>query len=1528
MRCIMPHKTLYILSTVLFAILILAATPHQSLAQECAGNFVCPTICSNTAGNDTVGLVTGCGNNWAKAMGVEPYPPSLAHDLGAYHPGLDLAPIQNYSAYCYERDSAGQAIGVTTCPTGGNTCVLEDQCWINRPAGCSCDCGSASTAPACDIDSNNACIPDSPAGCTCGSAPGCTPCERGPVAFPEEMQVNAMTDSVIHHKAQHYNNSFAGLIVLKHQLDGQWCYQRYMHMNPDLLTSKGVGESVAKGEYLGKLALHLATKAGTMLVPHLHVDMCCGPHCPLEKNPEDWSGSQGGRGYTATEVSEDHDNFQHVDQLLDGKCNADVRLCTEVLNSADRSACLTAFDNREAFLGASNTNLICHTDYMPDLSAPECMTYVEPVRVFGSTEYNSSWLNVQAMVSGSLPQNGFGNVPPLMCFVRRNTIKMNIPPITTIDEDIQGKLYYYLSECYDPKIDGISLSERDAQIQRDLVTATTTLKNCTDGLYRSSESASGCVGELQAVESLQKERDKLHKLKDKCGFVLGASNDMYDELYKNNCIYNYPEPGNLPSENRKALLKCVNNHIKINKDKPLIKENNSLEGIDPYRMCQTLEIDEMGSNQNGRPPIERIYEYDNPWSPRHKVSGYAAECPQFVPNINPPHYPELKSTSGWYCAEDGQHMFDPSKAGDANTREVATPILETNAQDYYDCIVLEFNPAQCCMFLGTKPIEMDNFLEVRRLQEVYPELTGKWCGTPYTWEPLGEYSWPENNEEPDDDNEGFVFYDSKDSNGRMFEGAQPWVQYWDFGGPDCKGWNDAIVGVGAPKDNCAIGGWAELKLYQSRCYSLHNVRCICDYEKNFKIGSQEEYVLRRAGAMIQNITYKADIEPSPGKRLAGLERTSEMLWPLGWRGYISEKRENQRFPNLGGKVGAAMVSNFGPYEGMDNAKPGDIIIWDVDVDREYTGNYSPTFLPHVAYVVNAMTPAYCKDLKEAADRAKNILRPGAEAKAIDCENGPFYLHIAEMNFGKFPDTCGNTDRWGIETERWLYRQDSWGSVYNTLEGTIPDDLKEGGVGYTQFSCRDSNLARCREDMWQLAKVYRPSLDDRSAAAEGVPTTLPTLSKQERRTEAAIEEALLQRDMGLDPPPEWRREFFPKGVPVGSILMSNMAQTDRETEEEELSYAATAQNSSIGNNKQVFAGYNLNSARPGGSGTPPPVITPPSTTPAPGENCAADLAMNSWPRGDEPWTIAEIKNIASSPSRQVDWSYFATKNGRTYSITDIMLGPTGGGAWPDPNRMDHSRFPDDYKPLPPPVCDSPVPDVCIDAPACFVDITIPAGSPGYDCEKAGRVCDGVGWKRKLGDPNNYINTDTALDAKYRNSGYSRDLVVDYLYYANDFLNPSKSSVDQNPNMDWLEDMSRFEVIEWLRFMYGRFFWMHGTPSIDGRLIWKINGPGETWDTLNLHFKQRFTPWRAIAVTASDLFYRGLTGIVIAHNGAGEIGNWGTVDILTANIPYSPACGDRQDYDAHNCYQIYGSFGTPMIIKNVPMENVSMMWSIDR
>ncbi len=426
--------------------------------------------------------------------------------------------------------------------------------------------------------------------------------------------------------------------------------------------------------------------------------------------------------------------------------------------------------------------------------------------------------------------------------------------------------------------------------------------------------------------------------------------------------------------------------------------------------------------------------------------------------------------------------------------------------------------------------------------------------------------------------EGFYFEEEFGYGGALFRGGllnrqaplydhkvKPYMIWWDEGLPSCKGWNDAIVGIGDENRNCGYGGWEELKLYQHRCLREFSTNCMCNYERTFKYGSAEEYVHAASGTYVSptSFTYVGSTPTA---------KANSQIWPIGWRGYVSEPDPEYRFPAFGmveaygaGNSVAALRGNAAKYvnpelygitrnmdglkklvetgalrQGLENAKEGDILIWDRDVlwgsDCNKQTMTCSSFvklagkeplktpearLPHVAHVRAAYTPAsvlahcearklLCKTAIEVGGNNRRIgdiqdnpffrgnRSPAAnqdpltfrEQDLAECqpENGfdfktgncsayqpyvdslkspeKWYVIVSEKNYGKYPDICGNTDKWGIVTSRTLIHP----SISADKLGLPKDIAKSEG------SCSDPQIARCREEKWDKVKVYNPRLD--------------------------------------------------------------------------------------------------------------------------------------------------------------------------------------------------------------------------------------------------------------------------------------------------------------------------------------------------------------------------------------------------------------------------------------------------------------------
>lgn len=321
---------------------------------------------------------------------------------------------------------------------------------------------------------------------------------------------------------------------------------------------------------------------------------------------------------------------------------------------------------------------------------------------------------------------------------------------------------------------------------------------------------------------------------------------------------------------------------------------------------------------------------------------------------------------------------------------------------------------------------------------------------------------------PSDENpgapEGYTFHEH-------FRDHRPYMRWWDTGAEsghilqnqsDAEnpgGMYDALVGVGIEKSNCGIGGWGdpnlldgntswmELKMYQARSQHMTGLRCISRHEKLFKRGQSEDYALRLAGG-----NYASRFT---GRSAAG---TVLVEWPLGWRGYASEPEQAYRFPYYISLFNNPEYSAAGGsvLMGLDQALPGDILIWDEQVSQKKR-------LPHVAYVTKAENVAMDAQGGESTELSKKRWHPTpAPFDRIDS------ITVMDYNFGKYPDSCGNTNWWGVGPERTLYK--------GRIPGTMQEIAERTEV--TRRDCGNPDLTACIENFWDNVKIYRPYRDVR------------------------------------------------------------------------------------------------------------------------------------------------------------------------------------------------------------------------------------------------------------------------------------------------------------------------------------------------------------------------------------------------------------------------------------------------------------------
>jgi hypothetical protein len=279
-----------------------------------------------------------------------------------------------------------------------------------------------------------------------------------------------------------------------------------------------------------------------------------------------------------------------------------------------------------------------------------------------------------------------------------------------------------------------------------------------------------------------------------------------------------------------------------------------------------------------------------------------------------------------------------------------------------------------------------------------------------------------------------------------------------------------------------VGGWTELVAHQMQTERRYNMACLGRYEKLFKVGSAENFVLSKAGS---------GFTTREGK---------QWPWSLGWRGYVTSTLAP--FPNEFATATAklAIVPNSddpdGPH-GLDNALEGDIII------------VSLNGLPQIYYVTGI---GYDPKKSGWGDIAFDF-KSGKHGGMI-----PDRIYAIGWDQGKFPTSTGVSINWGIGKERTIYREklpETARDVVKKTKGLMaltnaytkepieaekdcggPASLKKDfSYQNCEPSCEDQDLEACvlptmpygpqNYSVWKNAIVYRPNLDVRECS--GTPT---------------------------------------------------------------------------------------------------------------------------------------------------------------------------------------------------------------------------------------------------------------------------------------------------------------------------------------------------------------------------------------------------------------------------------------------------------
>lgn len=359
-----------------------------------------------------------------------------------------------------------------------------------------------------------------------------------------------------------------------------------------------------------------------------------------------------------------------------------------------------------------------------------------------------------------------------------------------------------------------------------------------------------------------------------------------------------------------------------------------------------------------------------------------------------------------------------------------------------------------------------------------------------------------------------------------------------------------------PSEMGRVGGWSELKAHQMWSIRRNNLFCIGRYEKLIKPGGPEQLTLSKAGS---GYTSQAHLQ---------------WPWPLGWRGYATDTHDKE-FPNYpsDAPAGAALT-------GLDNALPGDIIMYDING------------LTQLAYVTDIGFDV--KDMNTACfDYNTNKFKKGGSPPT--CSGGtelkPNRVFVVAWDQGKFPTSTGSTLNWGMGPERSIYKgavpenysKEICNHKYRSL--THYTKIKEDGSiestkgdpecrdvtnkdldcadKHCQPSCEDSNYNACVLPKgvtdWNNAKIYRPSQDVRQCqdgTMVGVSGTNFDLTKTYQWTglnsadplkplpadKKVVYQGLSQKvgtdfwsycvNAGYDPPAHWNKEY--KGAQTGAI----------------------------------------------------------------------------------------------------------------------------------------------------------------------------------------------------------------------------------------------------------------------------------------------------------------------------------------------------------------------------------------------------------
>ena len=258
-----------------------------------------------------------------------------------------------------------------------------------------------------------------------------------------------------------------------------------------------------------------------------------------------------------------------------------------------------------------------------------------------------------------------------------------------------------------------------------------------------------------------------------------------------------------------------------------------------------------------------------------------------------------------------------------------------------------------------------------------------------------------------------------------------------------------------------VGGWSELKAHQMWTTRRNNLSCIGRYEKMFKIGGPENFVLAKAGAGYTS-------------------RVGEQWpWPLGWRGYVTSTLRDEAFPRFGYNPQPTLIT------GLDNALPGDIIVYHPDGYDEPGGiRNTSTVLPQIYYVTDIggyATGANDQPLPETTEvrfnrvtgRFHTFSQTGSGTTFLTAVH-PTRVFVRSWDQGKLPSATGMGVSWGMGMERTIYKS----SVPENYRLDVVRERLSSAFLDGQPNCLDSDYSACvlpgRANDWNRVKIYRPS----------------------------------------------------------------------------------------------------------------------------------------------------------------------------------------------------------------------------------------------------------------------------------------------------------------------------------------------------------------------------------------------------------------------------------------------------------------------